>query len=558
MIVDVAARRVVALTQPGSGPDGRAVERAGGVKFQCPGCVKEGHDKHRDNAVLFPTGHFGCAVNADHWPVLAALFNGRPVVGTQRGGTTETPASPEARHCTDAGNAVLFVQQHQERVRSCYALRRYYVWDQRRWEPDAEGQVLELAKQTAASLYDELAHSTAPGRRKELAPWAVKSESEPRLRAMLALAASAPELAVTPDELDADPWKLNVLNGVVDLRTGTLAPHDPGRLMTKLAPVVYNPQADCPRFLAFMDRIFAGRGPLIEFMQRALGYALSGDVSEQVLFLLHGVGANGKSTLVRVVRGILGDYGCSTPPETLLVKREAGIPNDVARLHGARFVSAVEVEGGRRLAESLVKTMTGGDTLVARFLHREFFEFRPTFTLFLAVNRKPRIAGTDHAIWRRLRLVPFDVVIPDTEQDRHLAERLIAEEGPGILTWMVRGCMAWQKNGLGTPEEVRSATATYRVEQDALGAFLRERCILEPAASVTVTALYDAYTSWASTSGERRPWSKRELHARLTERGVKDGRRGDARLWRGVRLRTATDQDSADAPEAAREGVAPW
>jgi putative DNA primase/helicase len=273
------------------------------------------------------------------------------------------------------------------------------------------------------------------------------------------------------------------------------------------------------------------------FVQRAAGYSLTGDTSEQVLFICYGGGANGKTTYQEAKAAALGDYAMRAPTEMLLAKRPGGIPNDVARLKGSRFVAASETEDGRRLAESMVKDLTGQDTITARFMRGEFFDFAPTHKLWLSTNHKPTIVGTDTAIWRRIRLIPWTVTIPPAEQDKRLLARLRRDELPGILAWMVRGCLAWQREGLHDPDEVLRATSDYRREMDVLAGFLSDCCEEDPNHWDYARDLYASYKRWCDENGERAE-AQRKFGGRLGERGFSRDRGGSrgAHIWRGVRL----------------------
>ena len=299
----------------------------------------------------------------------------------------------------------------------------------------------------------------------------------------------------------------------------------------------------------------AGNADLIEFLQRAIGYSLTGDTSERAFLILHGAGRNGKSTLLETVRAVLGpDYADRTRTETLLAKKEGEIPNDVAKLRGLRFVTASEADEGRRLAEATIKDLTGGDAISARFMRAEWFSFLPQFKLWLGTNHRPVIRGTDNAVWDRIRLVPFDVRIPEAEQDKHLRDKLLAE-APGILAWAVEGCRSWRQDGLGAPREVREATAGYRGEMDVLGAFLDDCCIVDPNAHAAAKDLYAAYTRWCDENGER-SLSQKAVGQRLAERGFDAVRMGKSRsrYWVGVGVRDAGSADASEPADASGRG----
>ena len=387
-------------------------------------------------------------------------------------------------------------------------------------------------------MYAEAAQIEEKPLREALADHARKSESDSKRQAMISSAKSEQGVPIMPDDLDRDPWLLNVLNGTVDLQTGESKPHRRGDLISKLAPVMFDREAECPAWWQFLERIFTRDFDLILFLQKAVGYALTGITREQCLFFLYGLGANGKSTFLEVIQTMLGDYANQTTSETFMAKRQSGqISNDVADLRGARFVSAVEIEAGRRMAEVLVKQMTGGDKLKARFLYSEHFEFKPEFKIFLAANHKPVIRGTDWAIWRRIHLIPFTVQIPKDEQDRELPEKLKAEL-PGILNWAIEGCINWQDKGLSTPLAVQEATQKYRDEMDILGDFVGECCIIASGASATAKELYSAYTQWAEDNGEKRPLPQRTFGMSLTERGFhRDRGTGGVIIWKGIGLK---------------------
>jgi putative DNA primase/helicase len=456
--------------------------------------------------------------------------NGRVDIDGNGRGTTH-PAG--GYNLTDLGNARRLVHRHGRNLRYCWLWRKWLVWDGKRWVKDDTGEVYRLAKETVSSIYQEAAAAPNDEARKELGKHATRSEAGARIKEMVDLARS--DVPVMPDELDASPGLLNTESGTIDLRTGELREHRREDLMTKIAPTKYRPDAAAPTWEAFLERVLPGED-LRAFVQRAVGYSATGDTSEQCIFINHGGGANGKSTFQEAIAAALGDYAMRAPTEMLLAKRSDGVPNDVARLKGARFVSASETEEGRRLAESRIKDLTGQDTITARFMKAEWFDFAPTHKLWLSTNHKPEIRGTDAAIWRRIRLVPWAVTIPPAEQDKKLPIAL-RHELAGILAWVVRGCLQWRREGLQAPDEVRKATGEYRAEMDVLAGFLVECCELDTGHWEYAKDLYECYKRWCDENGER-PEPQRKFGGRLGERGFQRDRGGSrgAGIWRGVRL----------------------
>lgn len=438
-------------------------------------------------------------------------------------------------HRTDVGNGIRFADQHGNSA-NFVSEWGWMAYDDKRWQQD-EREAERLAKLTARSILIEAAKEEDQDERKKLAKWAIQSENASRIKAMLLMARSEKDVQAKPEQFDVDPQVLNVQNGTLDLRTRELRPHRSKDLLTKIAGTKYDPDAECKLWESFLHRIMDGNYNLILFLQRALGYSLTGDTSEQCLFFCYGTGANGKTTLLETVQALLGDYGIQADMSTFLAKRFEGVNNDVARLNGARFVSAMEAGEGRRLAENVVKHMTGGDQVTARFLWREFFTYRPQFKLWLAANRKPGIRGTDYAIWRRIRLIPFRVTIPEDEQDHQLLDKL-KEELPGILNWALDGCEDWRKDGLQTPKEVKAATEEYKSEMDILGQFIEECCVKSESENVLFSKLYERYNDWCIENNEH-PMSKQKLGRRLVEEyGLrKDIIGANKRIYVGIGLR---------------------
>ncbi len=434
---------------------------------------------------------------------------------------------------TELGNAKRLVARFGIHIRYVPTGKKWLVWDGRRWAFDPTGEVHRYAKKTIKLIYAEAANAAPEELRKALADHANRSEAAARIRAMIELASTEPGIPVLPDQLDTDPWALTVLNGTLDLRTGKLLPHRREDLITKLAPVEYDSTAQCPMFMSFLAQITGGDEELQQFLQRAIGYGLTGDTSEQVMFTAYGTGANGKSTLLNIIQDLLGDYALQTPTDTFVRKRDRSATNDLARLRGARFVVATEVDDDGKLDEVLVKQATGGDKISARFLYKEFFDFRPECKIFLVTNYKPDITGSDQGIWRRIILIPFEVMIPEAERDKHLTGKLRTEL-PGILAWAVEGCLAWQREGLNPPERVRAATSMYREEMDWMSAFLAERCLLGEGAKTSAADLYTALGLWWSSDDEQP--SQKEFGGRLRASGLQWFKKSGKRWWAGIAI----------------------
>lgn len=448
----------------------------------------------------------------------------------------EAEDDTDTYHRTDLGNANRLVRDFGNEICYCKEIGRWFVWDGTRWEMDTTGAIDRLAVKTALRIYTEAKDATDKEERVAICKWATSSESKQKLQSMIDLAKIHIKTSIKQEQLDQYPWLVCAKNGMINLRNGAYLDSDPGAYCTRQINTDYDPEATSPRWEAFLEQVLPDDN-VREFVQRAIGYTLTGEISEQCLFFLYGEGRNGKSTFLETLTTLFGDYARTTRAETIMLKRgDAGIANDVAALRGARMVSASEVNEGQRLNEALIKTMTGGDTIDARFLYAESFNFKPVFKLFMRGNHKPKISGNDAGIWRRMRLIPFTVNIPDEEQDKQLGNKLL-EELPGILNWAVRGCLDWQTNGLAAPSAVKDATQEYRDEQDILGAFFAENCQFDRFSSCQKTELWNLYKEWAEKNEEKVFDSARKFNACVkSHEGVKEDRSHGVKIWKGISI----------------------
>ncbi len=444
---------------------------------------------------------------------------------------------------TDLGNAERLGFRHGKDLRFCYQRALWLRWSGMCWEWDEGDKIAALAKETVRDIYHEAGVETDASRRGMLASHAQRSESDQRLAALIKLAQSEPGIPVRLSELDADPWLFNCLSGCIDLRSGQLRPHRREDLITTLVDLPFDPEAKCPIWMKFLSRVTEGNEELTSYLQRAVGYSLTGVTKLQVVFFLYGTGSNGKTTFMNTVRRIVGTYGDSVNAELFMAKdRGSGGPREgLANLAGKRLVVASELEENKQLNVALVKNLTGGEPVKADRKYEHEFEFSPQFKPWLVGNHKPVIPDTTFSTWRRLKLIPFAVIIPPHEMDPDLPSKLEAEL-PGILAWAVEGCLNWQRFGLQEPAAVQAATSVYRASEDRLAEFFEDCCVLEPAASAPKPALLEAYQQWSRQNGLE-ALKTRAFRAGLLEKGITEGKTGSTRYWRGLALKKMPDRD---------------
>jgi putative DNA primase/helicase len=456
----------------------------------------------------------------EHKPAEAGLFSNLEIASEY--------AEPIVAHPTafsDEALALRFAKRHASRLRFVAAWNRWLVWTGTFWRFDDTLHAFDLARGICREAASECNTRAA----KNIA-------SAKTVNAVAHLARSDHRLAATVDQWDADPWLLNVPEGVVDLKTGTRRPHRAEDYMTKITAV--GPGGDCPLFLRFLEKITDGDGEITSYIQRVLGYSLTGETREHALFFGYGTGANGKSVLLSTVAGILGDYHRTAPIETFTASNSDRHPTDIAGLRGARLVTATETEEGRRWAESKIKQLTGGDAVSARFMRQDFFEYRPAFKLVIAGNHKPSLRSVDEAIRRRFHLIPFAVTIRPSERDTELTEKLKAE-WPGILEWIGRGCLAWQSMGLQPPRAVSDATEAYLSAEDTLAAWIEEECVCDQNAREKPSALFASWSKWAAVAGER-GGSQKEFSRALEGKGFRNTKSNGVRAFLNIRLKCPT------------------
>ena len=455
----------------------------------------------------------------------------------------------EAAHLTDRGNALRFAQDHGQDAHYVHDWKKWLFWDGKRWAIDRTGEAERRAKRTVKKLFDEaivdfnkaakalkeadendealVAKLNAElAAAKKLVAFALQSEHVSRIEAMLKLARSEPGIPCLPTDLDKNPRLFNCKNGTLDLKTGVLRQHDRADLITKICPTRFVPEAQCPMWTRAVATMYDNDPEMIAFDQRLSGYFLTGTVDEDLVAICYGTGSNGKTVNFETKREVIGkDYADAAAPDLLLTKKGERHATEIADLHGKRLVICQETDDGRDLNEALLKRLSGKDELKGRRMKEDFWSFTPTHKIVMCTNHKPVVKGQDHAIWRRLALIPFDVRFwradrGETGPEEHqaisdLKDKLKAER-EGILAWIVAGCLSWQRSGMMLPAKVMAATEDYREGEDKLGTFIRECCVTGPNYRVRASHLFDAFTKWIERNNEGAAPSSRAFGQAMT------------------------------------------
>jgi len=480
-------------------------------------------------------------------------------------GAEDTNDIPEL---TDSGNAKRLAAEYGDRIRFCGPWKSFLTYDGRRWQTDSNHMVKQYAMQIPSLIIKDIAKVGDRDYQESILKWAHRSQSSRAIRDMIYLIDAL--VPVDAAELDSHALLFNCANGTIDLETGELRKHDPTDYITRVSEIPYDPEAACPTWLNCIKTIVNHDDDLQDYLWRFFGYCLTGDTREHRLPIFHGDGSNGKSTILKTIMAVMGeDYSTKVARDLLTVQRHQSHPTGVCDLFGRRLAAAIETGEWERLDEPLIKELTGGDTVKARRLFENFWQFEPTHKIVICTNHKPRVVGRDHAIWRRIDLVPFDVQFwdpqkgesgrPEFRVDRSMDDRLIAER-PGILAWLVRGCLAWQKDGLPQPEAVRVATEKFRNSQDDVPDFVRDCCVESADEMVPSDTLRKAYNDW---KGGKNPLSSRSFKQKMEAAGYrcekcKSGPHKDRMCWQGLGLQEKNQEtNQAERREAETLPLSP-
>jgi putative DNA primase/helicase len=430
------------------------------------------------------------------------------------------------RPLTDFGNAERLVDQYGQLIRFCPPMKSWYIWmnDEGRWKLDEIGYINRIGKDVTRRICYEATRANIDDIKKKIFSWGIQCECKTHLSGMTELAQHEKTVLVLPDDFDKDDMLFNLKNGTFNLKTLVLQPHDKENNLSKLSDFDYNPKATCPLFIKYLDRIFINdpnKKEIVSFLKRAVGYTLTGLTQEQCLFLLYGAGANGKSVFLEVLLALLGEYGTTTQSKTFTTDR-GEISNDIAALAGRRFVCASENASDTKIDESIVKQLTGGEKVSARFLHKEFFSYKPRFKLWWGFNHPPAISDMTNSIWRRIKIIPFTEVLPENEWDKQLAFKIIRSELPGIFNWAVEGLGEYNEHGLQQPEIITKATRSYKNDQDILLDFFTTNYEFTESENdmVKATDLFTAYKTWWLNIESTKPMTSTMFGRLCRDRGL--------------------------------------
>ena len=451
------------------------------------------------------------------------------------------PKNPETlaaeTQFTDISNAKLFTEMFKNQVCFSRDYGGWFIYNGKTWQKDKNSQIKSYAIEVYERLREHLQNYT--GNKFALEAYAkhVKSSgSDGKLNSMVNR--SEAFLGVPLENFDCDQNLFNCNNGTFNLETMKFQSFDPSDLLTKISPVDYIKEAECPLWHKFLNDIFLGDQEVIDFMQRAIGYSMTSSIKEHCMFIFYGTGRNGKTTMIETISKIFGSYSIGLPPESIMHKKNGNnIPNDIARLKGARRVTVSESKENVTLDEALIKRLTGGDLITARFLNKEFFDFYPVFKLFLYTNKKPNIHGTDIGIWRRIRMIPFDLTILEEEKDEALPEKL-EKELSGILSWALEGCRKWKESGLKTPRKILEATSIYQTEEDDIGQFIEDHCVVEEKGYIPVEifkAMFKQCAGYAKSQKILAEYMRRKGFLKIDNR-VRLPNGNQARAYTGIRM----------------------
>jgi len=441
-------------------------------------------------------------------------------------------------HFSDVGNAERLIALYGSDIRYSFPQDKFFIWSGRHWQGDSTGGIYKLAKNTLRRLLtegealDESAVEADKEAKKKVMSFAIRSENDGKIKAMVNQAKSQPEIILR--ESNMNPFILNVVNGTLDLKTGKLGEHKKSDYITRMIDIEYDAKAKCPNWIKFLDKIFMGDSEMVDFIQRSIGYSLTGSEEEQCFYMLYGNGANGKTTFLNTIKLIMGDYADTLKASSLMAKQfDDGARGDIAKLTGKRFVVSSELNEGQYFDESLIKCITGGEVIPVRFLYGMEFDLKPEFKIWMGTNEKPKIRGTDMGIWRRVRMIPFLYTFTGEDVDKNFMDNMLIPELPGILNWAVEGCRKWQEEGMIVPQRARAAIEEYRDEMDVVQRFLDENCVMGDIYAIKVGDLYQRFCNWCSRSGDRAVTGIK-FGKKLKDKGFEQIKSNGWRHWKGI------------------------